>query len=197
MKQIMGLTGPTGAGKSTACLAAADKGVRVIDCDGTARLATEDAACLKALADVFGHDILTGDGKLDRAALAAKAFASPERTALLNQTIFPFILEILKRQIEECDGNFVLLDAPTLFESGANELCDTTCAILADETSRLERIKQRDGLTEEQARLRMNAGKPDSYYKARVQHILYNNQGEEELYRQFSALLDQWIGGQI
>lgn len=195
MKFILGLTGPTGSGKTTACKAAADLGFLVIDCDKVARKATEDENCLKALAKEFGNDILNSEGNLNRKELAFKAFSSKEKTELLNATIFPFILEMLKEEINSADSKFILIDAPTLFESGADSMCNETCAILADNESRLKRIMQRDSLDQESAVLRMSAGKSDEYYKDRTKHILYNNNNTEELYNQFLKLLKTFMGG--
>ena len=195
MKFIVGLTGPTGSGKSTACKAAEDLGFFVIDCDKTARKAAEDKNCLKALVSAFGKAILNADGSLNRMALAKKAFFDKQSTQLLNDTIFPFILEILKGEINGAKNDYILLDAPTLFESGVDALCNETCAILSDSKIRLERIIKRDNLDESAAKLRMSAGKDDQYYKEKTKHILYNNTSEKELYEAFTRLLKVFIGG--
>ena len=195
MKFVVGLTGPTGSGKSTACRAAADLGFFVIDCDKTARKAAQDKNCLNALVNVFGQYILNPDGDLNRKALAEKAFSKKENTELLNDTIFPFILEILKGEIDSANEEKILLDAPTLFESGVDSLCNETCVILADPKVRFERILQRDGLNEYDAKLRMSAGKDDQYYNKKTKHIIYNNNSEKELYEQFTKLLKSFIGG--
>ena len=116
MKKIIGLTGPTGAGKSSLWMACFDLGLALIDCDRVAREAVEKGTeGLKALCEVFGHEILNADGTLNRKKLASIAFASPDKTELLNNTIFPFI-KVLVLKEAEYDGN-TILDAPTLFES--------------------------------------------------------------------------------
>ena len=116
MSYILGLTGPTGAGKSIFSECAKEFGFKVVDCDSVARQAVEKGMpALKRLTEVFGDRILKKNGELDRERLALIAFASPEKTELLNKTVFPFIKELV---LEQISGDLVLLDAPTLFESG-------------------------------------------------------------------------------
>ena len=195
MSIIIGLTGPTGAGKSTAAAAAKSFGLQVIDCDKLARVATEKGTDgLKALVAAFGKEILLPDGSLDRRALAAAAFASPPKTELLNKTILPYIA---KSVLAEAKDKNVLLDAPTLFESGLNSVCTAVIAVSADAEIRRERIIRRDGLSPEAADLRINAGKTDEYYKQRADYFLYNNSDEKAFSKRFSDILKKIIGGNI
>ena len=80
---------------------------------------------------------------------------------------------------------FVLLDAPTLFESGINNMCDSTVAVLADKIIRLSRICERDLIDEEAAMLRINAGKPDEFYLNNADYIIYNNTNEADFIKEF------------
>lgn len=195
MSIIIGLTGPTGAGKSTAAAAAEKFGLQVIDCDRLARAATEKGTDgLKALVAAFGDEILSPDGSLDRRALAAAAFASPQKTELLNKIILPHIVKLV---LAETEGKNVLLDAPTLFESGLNSVCTAVIAVSADVKIRKERIIKRDGLSPEAADLRINAGKTDEYYKQKADYFLYNNSDEKAFYKRFSDILKNIIGGNI
>lgn len=191
---IVGLTGPTGSGKTTACKAAAAAGFYVINCDKTARKATKDADCLKALSSAFGKDIIKTDGTLDRKALAQKAFASSEKTELLNSTIFPFITRLIEDEIERCGNNKILLDAPTLYESGIDRICYAVIAVTADRNLRLDRIIARDGIDKASAELRVGAGKSDDFYRAKTPHIIYNNGDEGKLLADFKSVLNS-IGG--
>ena len=175
MKKIIGLTGPTGSGKSYACLVAGTiKSLKVIDCDKIARKAVKKGTKgLDALVKVFSSGILKKDGTLNRRELARRAFSSPENTNLLNETIFPYITELIRGELT--DNKNILLDAPTLFESGLDSICDTTIAVLAPTDTRLSRIIARDKISKDDALLRMNAGKPDEFYKTRAEHIIYND----------------------
>lgn len=187
---IIGLTGPTGAGKSSLKPIAEKLGYKVIDCDKTARQAVKQGTKgLIALVSTFGEDILLSDGSLNRKALAQKAFSTPQNTELLNKTLLPFITELV---LKECEGDKILLDAPTLFESGLDAKCTATVGVLADRNTRLERIKSRDNISEPQALIRINAGKTDEFYKKNADHIIYNNGDPIEFQREFGVILSRY-----
>lgn len=191
---VVGLTGPTGSGKTTACKAAREMGFYVIDCDRVARDAVKNKDCLSFLVSAFGTDIINEDGTLDRRALAGKAFASADMTELLNKTVFPFITKLIEDEMNGCGYNKILLDAPTLYESGIDSVCDAVIAVTADKSIRLGRILERDGIDKAAAQLRMNAGKSDDFYRSRTSNIIYNNGDEDKLIAEFKKLLDS-VGG--
>lgn len=172
----LGLTGPTGAGKSTVARLLEQNGIPLVDADAIARTVTEKGSpVLSALADTFGKDILLPDGSLDRRALAAVAFSSKENTEKLNAVTHPAILARIRRALADAAGDAVILDAPLLFETGLDTLCDRTAAIVADEAVRLARITARDGISEEAAKKRMTAQPDTAFYAARADILLYNN----------------------
>lgn len=173
MSFVVGLTGPTGAGKSTVTAVARDMGFKIIDCDLFARVAVEKGS--QGLADVvkvFGSGVLNPDGTLNRAELAKAAFATPSQTELLNRTLLPHIVKLINAEL---DAPYVLLDAPTLFESGADALCNEIIVVLSDEKIRKKRIMERDNLDEAAAELRIKAGKSDEFYYERANNIVYND----------------------
>ncbi len=195
MSIVIGLTGPTGSGKSSASRLAEDFGLQVIDCDKTAREATQKGTKgLKALVSVFGEEILLPDGSLNRKALAAKAFKDKQSTDLLNRTILPYIADLV---IKQAVGRDTLLDAPTLFESGINKICNKTFAVLADRDIRLKRIIARDNLTLKEAETRINAGKDEEFYRERADYVLYNNGDENAFLKRFSDILKEITGGNL
>lgn len=179
---IIGLTGQTGAGKSTVCAFIKEKAIAVIDCDMVSREVTEKgSSVLKKLAEAFGADVLFEDGSLNRRLLAEKAFSSKEKTQLLNSITHPEILKAIKEKINEHSSENILLDAPTLFESGADKLCDKIIAVVADENLRKSRITARDNLTEKQVSLRLSAQKDDKFYIEKADAVIINNGGTSEL----------------
>lgn len=189
MKYILGLTGPTGSGKTTACDAAKELGYQIINCDLLARKAVEEKDALDALTRVFGKDILDESQNLNRKALAKKAFESKDKTELLNATLLPFVVKLIKEEIEKSKKEKILLDAPTLYESGAHLLCNDVVAVIASIDSRKARILKRDNLSEEEATLRLGAGKSEEYYKEKTEHIIYNNGDQTAFTEEFKAKL--------
>lgn len=189
MKYILGLTGQTGAGKSTLHSVAQKKGFYVIDCDKVAHLVLSENEKLKTeLVKAFG-DVLT-DNKIDRRKLAAKAFSNAENTELLNKITLPFIINEINYIIENTANEYILLDAPTLYESGADSICNFVVALLANEEIRKKRIIERDNLSTEAAELRLSAAKTDDFYIGRADKIIYNNGSKEEYLGEFRNLLN-------
>lgn len=191
MGKIIGLTGPTGAGKSSLCKTAERLGIRVIDCDAVARAESENKEMLNELCLEFGQDILK-DGALNRRLLAERAFASAERTDKMNGIMLPFICKRIESMLADDD---VILDAPTLFESGLNTRCDAVIGVLAHEKIRKERILKRDNLSDGQAKSRLGAAKSDEFFKSHCDFIIYNNESEAAFLSEAEALLKQITEG--
>lgn len=191
---IIGLTGPTGAGKSEAARALTAAGCVVVDADKVSRVAVAEPSCLSALAEAFGSDILLPDGTLNRRELARRAFATHEKELLLNAITHPRILKYMNTQIRtalELDVPAVVVDAPLLFESGMDSVCQVTAAVLAPAAVRLQRICARDGLSEADAVLRMKIQPQDDYYIARADRVFYNTGTAEHLRTEVT----QWLIG--
>lgn len=193
MSYVLGLTGPTGSGKGIFSLCARDLGFNVIDCDLVAREAVKKGMpALSALTKVFGKDILLENGELNRKAMADVAFSSREKTELLNKTVLPFISKMVTERI---NGNFVLLDAPTLFESGIDRICNKTVAVLAPADLRKKRIIERDGLDISAANARISAGKPDEFYRENADKIFINGNDIDSFTKTVKIYLEDIIGG--
>lgn len=170
---VLGLTGPTGSGKSVAAKLFAEQFGTVLDCDRISREVAAEKQVLRQLAAAFGEDVVSS-GVLDRKLLADRAFADEAHHAMLDGIMYPAITKSLLEALKHQQG-MVLIDAPTLFESGAQILCDAVLAVLAPPSVRLERILKRDGVTEEQAVARMRVQQQDSYYRDRADAVLVND----------------------
>jgi dephospho-CoA kinase len=125
--------------------------------------------------------------------LASRAFSDENKKQLLEDTIFPFILNLVLEKIEKSENQTVLLDAPTLYESGIEEFCGDVIAVLGEREIRKERIIKRDFLTEEQAEVRLNAGKSDDFYLERTKNVIYNNSTEEEFLNRSEEILNMLL----
>ena len=170
----VGLTGPTGAGKSYVCEIFRQKGFKIIDCDKIAHeLTAKNAPILAELASEFGEDVVK-NGELDRKLLASRAFDTKEHTKKLNSILHPAIAEKCK---EEAQG-LTVLDASQLFEANMQNDCYKVIGVLADEDVRIKRIIARDNITEQQAKLRMSAQFDNDYFIDNCDYIIYNN-GED------------------
>ena len=178
MMITIGLTGKTGAGKSTVAAHLKEKGCFIIDGDVIARQITEkDSEVLPILQEAFGEDILDENGELIRKRLAERAFASKENTALLNSITHPAIKQrsLCEMQNAESLGyKTAIIDAAALLDSDCKDLCEKIIVVTAPEDIRLDRILRRDGISYEQAITRIKAQKDDEYYFSHADIIIRN-----------------------
>ena len=183
--RIIGITGPTGAGKSTVAKGLAGLGYDTIDADKLYHsMLIPPSECLDAIRGEFGDKIFTPNGELDRRALAAKVFSDPVALERLNTTVLPIVIERMRAVIHELDQKgceAVIIDAPTLIESGFAEECDFVLSVSAPEDVRIERIMKRDGIDESRARARVCGQKGDDFYRAASDAFLYDEGDAEQL----------------
>lgn len=176
--KIIGLTGLTGAGKSTVAQKLMAYGCYHIDADKVAREVINNNENVKnKLKERFGDDVINADGTTNRPVLATRAFADTESTNALNTITHPAVTEEIKsiiKDMEEVGYRGVIIDAIALFESGEDSLCDYTVAVIAPIDIRLERIMKRDNITEEKALERINAQKDESFFTEKADFVLWN-----------------------
>ena len=194
---VIGLTGQSGSGKSLLSQRFLTRGIPVLDADQISHQVTEnDLDCLKALREKFGSHIFDEAGKLSRKKLGTIVFSSPDKLNLLNVTVFPFITQEIERQIRTAEtekNTLLLLDAPTLYEAGADRFCSYVIAVCAPFELRLERVIKRDMITREAALLRLSAQKEDDFYRTRADYVIYNKGTEKELIQKADEMIDLLI----
>lgn len=193
---VIGITGPTASGKTLVSQYLEEHGYSVIDADKVSREVTEiGQPSLLDLAKVFGQDVLEPSGALNRRKLGDIAFASPERTELLNNTIFPHIRKAIRDEfstLEKQGKQLIFLDAPTLFESGLDSECSAVVAVVADTAIRTQRLLAREpDLSQQQIETRIAAQPANDFYTARADYIIQNNDTAAQLENKVKKLLAQ------
>ena len=176
---VIGITGPTGAGKTTVLNVLRELGGAVADCDGVYHeLLSTSVPMREELAARFGPGIFDENGDLRRKELGAIVFGDPDALADLNAITHRHIVAELERRIAQAEGEgrpAIALDAVALLESGAGTLCGTTIAVTAPEELRVRRIMAREGIGEDYARARVKAQKPSAWFEERCAHTLRND----------------------
>lgn len=180
---VIGITGPTGAGKTTALSQVEKMGGAVVDCDAVYHeLLKSDTALQSALCIRFG-DIKAADGSIDRKALGRVVFGDAKTLADLDAIIKPFVTAAVEQALsaaKEEGKRLAAVDGITIIESGLAARCDATVAVLAPVEDRVRRICAREGISEEYARSRVSAQKQDEFFRANCDHVLYNDCADPE-----------------
>ena len=156
---VIGLCGRSGSGKGYISSVFASFGGLHIDTDKVYHDLLEPvdgkiSECLSEIVSYFGEGILDGL-HLDRKKLGAIVFSDDEKLLKLNEITHKYIKEKTLSLIDSCTATFAVVDAPVLFESGFDSLCDFTVCAVADDETCIKRIVKRDGVTEEAARARL------------------------------------------
>lgn len=150
MSLIIGLTGGIGSGKSTVSLYFKKLNIEVVDADVVARLVVEKGQpALSEISDYFGGDILV-NGELNRSKLRKIIFADETKKAWLNKLLHPIIREQMLSMLAKAKGDYVLLEAPLLFENKLEVYCDYVIAVDIDERAQVLRTASRDSCSTEQ-----------------------------------------------
>lgn len=173
------MTGGIGSGKSTVARLLVERGAVVIDADKLAREVLEPGTDgLKEVVRAFGEDVLNADGTLDRAALAAKAFASEEARQTLNGITHPRIGALTgQRMSEAAEDAIVVHDIPLLVERDMAAMYHLVIVVYADSATRLGRLVGSRGMDRQDAENRIAAQATDEQRRA-VADVWLDNSGE-------------------
>ncbi|MCD8382165.1 MAG: threonylcarbamoyl-AMP synthase [Clostridiales bacterium] len=179
--RVIGITGPTGAGKTTALRELEQLGARVLNCDDIYhRLLAENATLRREITARFGQ-VFDGQA-LDRKKLGRMVWQDPKALRDLNGICHKYILSRLGEEIADARDEGLIgvgIDAVALFESGGNLLCDTTVAIVAPEQERVRRIMNREDIDREYALARVHAQKPNEWFTDHCAHTLVNDSTQQ------------------
>lgn len=180
--KVIGITGSSGSGKTTLSQILNErKEVQLIDADKVVKeMSVPGTEYLNSIKETFGEEIFLEDGNLNRKLLGNKIYNDKIAREKLNNLTFKYVVnEIIERieksKKEDKDKQYLIIDAPLLFEAGLNKYCDYVIALIADTTLKIKRICKRDGIDEKTAQSRLNIQNEDSYYIQKADFIIENN----------------------
>lgn len=195
--RIIGLTGRSGSGKTTVASIAETMGIPVLDCDRIYdEITSRPTPCLAAIASVFGEDSVR-DGKLCRSVLREKVFSDAESMTKLNALTARYMGDEVRNRMASLSSQVVLLDAPTLFQSGMDSECEFVIGVIAPEEDCVRRIMARDAIPREAACLRLAQQPSAEFYLEKCRFILENTGGIDLLRENTSNLLLNILKGEF
>lgn len=181
---MIGLCGRSGSGKTMVSSILARQGVYTIDADDVCRrLYRENAECIFELAESFGKDIVCEKG-IDRALLSKRAFANEDSLKTLNAIAHKYIINEILNEASNAFRNgskFVVVDAPTLFESGLYRHCDAVISVFSSKTKLYARLKKREGITKDGFTKRINAQKSNRFLVTNSNAVIKNTGALKDL----------------
>lgn len=191
----IGLTGSIGTGKSTVSKLLRERGIAVIDADLLAReIVKKGQECLNDLKNVFGNQVLTIDGELDRKKLGQIVFSDDGKLELLNSITHPHIRRRMKDQMNELESKnnkVIVLDIPLLFEAQMEDLVDIVLVVFAKEEIQIKRIMERDNCTQEEAMRIIKAQISQQDKISKSDYTIDNSGTIEELKEKLNGFLEK------
>lgn len=182
--KIVGVTGSSGAGKTEACkIIMKNHDAEIIDADEVAKkLSKKGTMYLNSIIDSFGEDIVYKNGALNRKKLAHMIYEDDRKREQLNKCTFDYIVQEIQKKISNMNHKqIILIDAPLLFESGLDSICDFVIVIIAKREEQIRRICARDGISEEDAIKRLNAQNTNEFFKENGDIIVSNEKTLQDL----------------
>lgn len=175
---IIGITGSSGAGKSTICeTLKKNYKVKIINADKIAKkLSKKGTSYIIDIIKKFGKDIVNEEGELKRKKLAEIIYSDPKKREELNSCTFKYIKKEIEKEIKKINEDTIaVIDAPLLFESELNKICDKVIGVISRKELQIERIVARDNIDYEQAEKRLAAQKTNEFYIKNCDDIIENN----------------------
>lgn len=189
--KIVGITGSSGAGKTTICGILKEKyHAEIIDADEIAKkLSKRGTMYLKSIVEYFGDDIVNPQGELKRKELASLIYEDEEKRNQLNKLTFHYVVEEIKQNINKVKGKeLIVIDAPLLFESKLNQICDFVIGVIAEQDTKVERICNRDNISEDVAKKRIQIQIDNDFITENADYIIYNNKDISKLENQIEKI---------
>jgi len=198
--KIIGITGASGAGKTTVCnIIEKEYNAKIIDADKIAKKLSEPGTeYYNEIIKYFGLEILQTVGgefhlaPLDRKKLADIIFYDDSKRKILNKLTGKYVVKEIIEEIEKHSKTeeIIVLDAPLLFEFDLDKKCNQTIGVIADENLKINRICKRDGINESLAKQRINSLKKDEFFIQNCTNIIKNDGDIERVKEQIHLILN-------
>ncbi|PGL69167.1 dephospho-CoA kinase [Bacillus sp. AFS055030] len=197
MGKIFGLTGSIASGKSTVSNFLKELNVPIVDADVIAKEVVEiGQPAYKQIVEAFGSEILLDSGEINRPLLGSIIFNNKEKRLQLNEIVHPEVRRVMKEQADRYikQGEpLVILDIPLLYEGNSIELVEKVIVVTVSEENQLKRLMKRNGLSKEDALLRIASQIPVKEKEARADYVINNNGDIEDTKKQVKDLLNKII----
>lgn len=191
----VGITGGIGSGKTTACKVFEVLGIPVFYADTVAKeIMCKDVLLIAGVKSAFGKESYFEDGKLNNKHIAGIVFNNDEALAQLNALVHPAVFRAFDAWEATIPStvSYTLKEAAILFESGSYKMCDTTILVTAPYTVKIKRLMQRDGVTEEQVKARMDKQLSDEEKAKLANHFIVNDE-QQSIIEQVLALHQEFL----
>ena len=195
--RVIGITGITGSGASTAAGILKDFGGFVISADCLAHDAIKKGQeAYKKIIETFGESIQMPGGEINRKALGALVFGveNEKSRACLESIIHPVVMAKISELVNDCKNPFAVIDAPLLIESGLHKECDEVWLVTASDEVRVSRLMGRDGIGKTAATKRLSSRQNEENLKIHADLVIVNNEGIPALRKQVSKLIRAYLG---
>ncbi|HXX59499.1 MAG TPA: dephospho-CoA kinase [Dehalococcoidales bacterium] len=194
---VIGLTGGIGSGKSSVARILSELGASVIDADLVGHESyLPGTATYNKLIAAFGNHIVAPDGKIDRKKLGAIVFDDKAQLKKLNEIVLPAMKKMAVELIEGYRRRLVkvvVLEAPTLFESGWTDIVDQVWVVTAGKPDVIKRVMARSWMSEEAVQARIDAQLPDEARTSKADVVIKNDGSPVELRKQVKAFWEKAV----
>ena len=188
--KIIGVTGSSGAGKDTLCEILENKyNAEIVDADKIAReLSKKGTMYLQSIVESFGSGIVDRKGELNRKKLASIIYEDDKKREELNKLTFIYVVDEIQKRINKIKKKIIVVNAPLLFESNLDQVCDFVIAIIAERNVQIERIMKRDNIKADEAEKRLNMQNTDEFYIENADFIIHNKGDIKDIEKQLKDI---------
>ncbi len=177
MALVVGITGGIGSGKTTVCNVFRLLGIPVFEADAVARqLMDSDNKIKKGLTELFGHQIYTSYGHLNKPKLAEEIFSNSSLREKVNELVHPAVRNEFYKFVGQHEAMpYIIYEAAILFEGGFHDKMNFSVLVAAPEAQRVARVVKRNGVSEQSVRKRMKSQWPEAKKRELADFCLEND----------------------